>query len=268
MKEKIIESLQKVLVTEGKYELAAILRDLLDYLAAELDFDFSNDQNVKTHYGQALNARASAQGLKYPFRTKKYLLATLNALKDPSVKEVLYLGTGPFAPFFIFPLLLGHTTARFTLLEINPYSVEIMKKLIDKLGLSEYVIAILLEDAGIWKVDRPYDLVTSEINDVGMKREDSFEVFKNIYGQLPEAKYIPKDIFLYLKKESEYDNKEDRGYYFDSLTDGFKRGFLRTDCPYSIEERPFLQTRVQVDENTFLEPDESVITKSVYFYSF
>ena len=119
MREKIIAALQKVLVTEGKYELAAILRELLDYLATELDFDFTNDQDVPTHFGKALNARASAQGLRYPFRTKKYLLATLKALENPQVKEVLYLGTGPFAPFFVFPILLGYTQARFTLVEVT-----------------------------------------------------------------------------------------------------------------------------------------------------
>jgi len=267
VREKIIAALQKVLVTEGKYELAAILRELLDYLAAELDFDFTNDQDVLTHFGKALNARASAQGLRYPFRTKKYLLATLKALENPQVKEVLYLGTGPFAPFFVFPILLGYTQARFTLVEVNPYSVAVMRKLIDRLELSPYVTAILQQDAAVWQVDRHYDLVTSEINDVGMKREDSFAVFQNIYRQLPAAHYIPKDIFLYLKTEAAFEDKAAPGDYYDSLTDGFARGYLRTDCPYPATDRPLLQTRVLVDEEIVLEPDESVITKSVYFYS-
>ncbi len=260
MRDKIIASLQRVFETEEKYELAAILRDLLDYLATELDFDFSNDKDVTTHYGKALNARASAQGLRYPFRTKKYLIATLNALQNPNVKEVLYLGTGPFAPFFIFPHLLGKTKARFTLVEVNPYSVAVVKKLIERLELSDYVISILQEDAGIWKVDRAYDLVTSEINDVGMKREDSFEVFKNIFQQLPNARYIPKNIFLRMKAEDQISD-------YDSLLEAYARGYLRSDCPYPRESRPMLQTRVQVDDSVFLEPDESVITKSVYFYS-
>ncbi len=233
-----------------------LCRNIYDLLMSEFEFDLGQGDPVKTHFGMALDPRSTARTLMLPNRNRKFLQAVLKAL-DQNI-NVLYLGSGAFAPFFLFPLLLGKE-AKFTLVEISDYSIGILKKVIDRFHLSNFVLDVVKADAALWKVDRTYELVIGGVNDVAMRFEDSFEIHKNIKKQLPSAQYIPRNIHLHLKQK-------DVIIHYDSLLMGLERGFLRTDCPYSEEFRPILMTEVEVDNELILKPEESVITGSTYFY--
>ena len=257
LKIELTALLKSFLNSDNKLENKEVCQKIYKLLITEFDFDLTQNKTVKTHHGKALDAMSTAKTLLLNTRNKKYLQAILKKLTGK--EEVLYLGTGPFAPFLLFPVLLG-CQAKFTLLEINEYSIDVLEKMIQRFQLSDSVLEVVKTDSALWKTDRSYDLVIGGINDMSMRHEDSFEIHKNIVKQLPEAQYIPKNIELYLKQADKVD-------YYDSLLSGIEKGYLRTDCPYPKELRPILQTKVIVDEDLVLEPGESIITGSTYFYS-
>ncbi len=257
LKKELIQWLRSLLDSNDPKKDRAICRQIYQALIEAFDFDFSQSISTETHFGKALDPRSTAMTLLLPTRNKRFLQAVLKALdKD---KQVLYLGTGMFAPFCLFPLLLGYR-GRFTLIDIDEYCLNILEQVIERFQLSEHIEKVIKADAALWQVDQSYDLVIGAITDIGMRFEDSFEVHKNIMLQLPNTQYIPNNIFLYLQKGEEVID-------YDSLLGGIERGALRTDCPYPKEAHPILQTKVEVDQELTLEPGESEITQPIYFYS-
>jgi len=257
LRQNLVQWLQDLLNSNDRANDKAICRQIYQALIDEFQFDFSQSKSTKTHFGKALDPRSTAMTLLLPIRNKRFLQAVVKALDEK--KKILYLGTGLFAPFCLFPLLLGYK-AQFTLIDIDEYCLGILDRVIQRFQLSDHIEEVIQADAATWKVNQSYDLVIGAVNDIGMRYEDSFEIHKNILLQLPKAQFIPNDILLYLEKEDEITA-------YDSLLQGIKRGQLRTDCPYPKEAKPILQTKVEVDEDLTLEPGESEITQPIYFYS-
>lgn len=258
LKQELRELVNQLLREDAIDQNKMTCRNIYDLLVETFQFDFEQGQSVKTHYGSALDARSTARALLLPVRNKKYLQTILKVL--PSAQRVLYLGCGPFAPLMLFPMLLGYRGVHFNLMDVNAYSLGLLNEMIDFLQLDRNYISVTQADAAVWETDEQYDLVIDGIVDMGMRHEDSFTIHRNIYRQLPQAVYIPKDVHLLLKQEEQITD-------YDSLAEAMLRGHLRRDCPYPPASRPILQTRILLDDEITLAPDESVITGSTYFYS-
>lgn len=260
MKNTLQKLLRDLLEIADKQQGEQIAQTIFKLLATQLDLDKTQRNDLKTKYSFALNAYDSAYCITYYNRTKKSLQAVLKQLIKAE-QRVLYIGTGPFAPYFLFPLLLG-VSAQFTLLEINPYSVQVLKRLIQKFDLQDFVYSVVQADATTWNVDRAYDVVLCETPDVGLRREDTLPIYKNLTAQLPRATYIPKEVLILTGTGG-----SKKVQYFDSLSAAIKRGSFKTQLPFPIQSHPFIQNKIILDDELVLEPYESVVTMPLFLSS-
>lgn len=257
MKKEVISLLHRLLNTDEKKEAKKISKELFILFAEEFNLNTDQRENIKTLYSEALNTYDSGYCIAYPVRTKKSLLSVINRLTGAE-KTVLYIGTGPFAPYFVFPLLLG-VSAKFTLIDINGQSLKILKKVIDKFELQSNVLEVVKCDATEWKTDRIYDTVLCETSDVGLRREDTLPIYKNLMPQMPKAVFIPKDITILAGS-----GKTNQSIPYDSLLQAVERGYLNTELPIPATEQPFVQNRIILDDEQILEPYESVVTMPLF----
>lgn len=249
---------KSLLEFENKQEGDLIGQSLFDVLNKALNLDANQKDVIATASQGALSAYDSAHCISYPVRNQAILKATIKAIESFDNPKILYIGPGPLTPFFIFPLLLGYK-AQFTLLEINPYAIQVMTNLIEKLGFEEYVLQTIEADAINWKVDQSYDIILCETTDVGLRREDTLPIYKNLKQQLPNAIFIPKDVIV-LAGSKKLNILEP----FDSLNEAIERGHLRSDFPFTAEEELFVQNKVIMDDDITVEPGTSVITTPLY----
>ncbi len=257
VKETTINLLHKILENQDRKTGKQLGKELFKVWSDTFGLDIDQRENIPTQYSTALNAYDSGYCIVYPTRTRLNLLATIKRLKQ-NPNHVLYIGTGPFAPYAIFPLLLG-IEAKFTLLEINTYSLDILKKVVSYFDLDKYVLDIIEADATIWEADRPYETVLCETPDAGLRREDTFPIYQNLYKQLPKATFIPKEIEILAGT-----GLTNQVQAFDTLTAALKRGYLKEDHPIPKEENPFIQNRILLDDQYILEPNASKVTMPLF----
>lgn len=258
MRLEIIKLLQKLLLTEDKKKLQSICKDLFEVLSQGLKLDNNQNNSLKTHFGSALSPWDSAYCLCYPMRTKKGLHALLDYLKEGK-KNILYVGPGPIAPYFLFPLLLGFD-AKFTLLEISPYAIQQLRKLVTVFGLEKNVEEIIETDAATWKSNKKFDVVFCLTPDVGLRREDTLPIYKNLYPQFQEAIFMPKEITIY----AGFKNSNKPPEKYDSLLEAIERGYLKEEFFVENDNHPYLQNQIILSEKWILEPFESTATMPLY----
>ncbi len=117
--------------------------------------DKSTRYRKPSPFGEFLSPAYAAQTMQDPLRTTKYLRGLMHAIEAAAQEHpderihVLYPGCGPNAPFLIFPALLLGNPARvgFTLVEVLPEAVRPAEQLIRGLGLSDYLLRLVEQDA-------------------------------------------------------------------------------------------------------------------------
>lgn len=206
---------------------------LFDCLAEALDFDVQQREVIPTAHKGALSAYDSAFCIAYPVRNQAILRAEIKAIRSLTRPKVLYVGPGSFAPFFIFPLLLG-SEAHFTLLEVNASALATAKDLISRLGFEDFLQDAVCADEITWIVDQPYDIVLCETTDVGLQEEDTLPIYRNLKQQLPKAVYILKDVVILAGSKTRGEIQ-----VFDRLSAAISRGYIRHDFPYPKAEKVF-----------------------------
>jgi predicted RNA methylase len=153
----------------------------------ELDSDTTMLQS-----GKALSPRAAALCLKDPLRTAVFLRGVNEALRQREDAEVVYAGTGPFAPL-VLPLMARYPRARFTLIDIHAQSVESVRRVTAHFGLSNS--RIVLADATTYQHGRPIDVVIVETMQVALAKEPQLAIAHNLIPQLaPAGVLIPRRI--------------------------------------------------------------------------
>lgn len=180
---------------------------LFELTALDLN-EASLRENIHSESGKAIGTTWAAMCLDDIVRTKRFIKGIFHAVEDlMKIKKsgpvnILYAGTGPFAPFVL--LLTTRYTSQnlqFTLLEINQNSIESVKTVFKKLNLEEYVTDLIQCDATRVQISDPekIDLLISETMQHALVREQQVPITFNLLSQLKkDVVLIPERIELHL----------------------------------------------------------------------
>src|SRR4028119_129739 len=141
--------------------------------------------------GLALSPDLAAQCLLDGPRTAAFVRGSLRAIQEaerrfaPSIIEVLYAGTGPFAPLaFLLMPFLDPAKVRFTLLDVNEASARSVAALVGALGGSGFVREVVCGDATTYQHPMPLHVVISETMQRTLREEPFVAILRNFRPQL------------------------------------------------------------------------------------
>ncbi len=154
--------------------------------------------------GKALGTLWAALCLDDISRTRQFIRGIDKAIKDKIHSQkplhILYAGTGPYATL-ILPFIFRYSNQdiKYTFLEINPFSFKMLQKLILKLGLEDYDITLVNEDATKYQIDpkNEPDIIISETMQNALVKEQQVPIFLNLMNQIKrDVIFIPEKIEL------------------------------------------------------------------------
>jgi predicted RNA methylase len=195
---------QKLSIASREYK--HLLNELCDQ-----NMDVENGRNdIGFDNGKALGTFWAALCLDDLIRTRQFIRGINKAIQEKINKQkplnILYAGTGPFATL-ILPFIFRYSKQeiKYTFLEINPLSFEILQDVISKLGLKDYNIKLVKEDATKYQIDfknKP-DIIISETMQNALEKEQQVSIFLNLMNQVnDDTIFIPEkiELFIGLKK--------------------------------------------------------------------
>lgn len=185
---------------------------------------------IDTKFGKALGLNHAAQCLIDYKRTHQFLKGITTAISKkqeeyPNQKiKIFYAGCGPYAPFItLVAPLYKPDEVEFTLLDINGESMNFAKKLINELGLSDYVDTYHVEDAVKFQVPSAdqYHILFSETLDAMLFRECYVPILCNLLPQFKEnVILIPENVQIKMSfvtyGENDERNEDPPQVVFDS----------------------------------------------------
>jgi predicted RNA methylase len=239
------------------------------------EFDVKRMAAVPTASGMALSLNHAAQCLLDYKRTVLFLRGIVTAINDKQklnpgkIVEIFYAGCGPYAPFIsLVAPLFSSKEVQFTLLEINKDSLDLAKKVINALELSDYIKAYHLADAVLFQLPDPedYDILFSETLDALLYRESYVPILRNMLPQFSdEITLIPENVRLDLNFKIEEENTLKEVYagpVFDT------RKAISTDNELANTTTQFPAVKFELDSkikhNSFLLDTEVHIYKDFY----
>lgn len=189
----------KLLEASKKYK--AILHEIsgqnIDIEEGRIDIENKNGKSLGTFWAGLC--------LDDMLRTRQFIKGIDNAIKDLKKRDtihILYAGTGPFATLML-PIMLRYPKKNitYTLLEINPFTFDILENVITALELEDYDITLVKEDATRYVIDpknKP-DIIISETMQSALAKEQQVPIFLNLMRQVPQdTVFIPEKIALHL----------------------------------------------------------------------
>lgn len=209
-KEELKEITEIILKQEDDYgEIKKATDDLYDLFLNVSGLKEDDERCRKDYYlpkGKAIGAVWAAMCIKEFLRTKRFIRGVFLGIKRaqekfPNTKiHLLYAGTGPFATLII-PLTTVFTSEEieFTLLEINPESIENLRKIIKTFKIEEYIDNIVQCDATEYKADKdkPIHMVVTETMQRALKKEPQVAITLNLVRQMDkDGILIPQNISI------------------------------------------------------------------------
>ncbi|PHS08109.1 MAG: hypothetical protein COA88_07385 [Kordia sp.] len=186
---------EKLLKTSKEYKnvLNTLSNENLDNEKGRNDIHFNN--------GKALGSVWAALCIDDLVRTRQFIRGIHKAIEGKKAKKeiihILYAGTGPFATL-ILPFILRYSKSeiKYTLLEINPLSFNVLQNVISKLGLEEHDIKFVNDDATKYKFDNGTpDIIVSETMQNALDKEQQVSIFYNLMSQgNTDTIFIPENI--------------------------------------------------------------------------
>lgn len=186
---------------------------LLQISGVDMD-DMNESEDTFTSFGQAVSPVLAAFCLTDFMRTIKFVRSTHKAINDQlkagaETVEVLYAGTGPYAP--MFTAVAPHfdpSQVKFTLLDIHQQSVDSVQAIINSANLQPYVRKLICTDAITYQCEVAPNIILSETMKTGLHEEPQVAITLNLYPQMASnGVFIPENICLDLvyrdKKETE-----------------------------------------------------------------
>lgn len=247
------------------------------------DVDLEHLACLPGETGQALSLNHAAECLLDYKRTTKFLRGFVEAIKDKQAKypketiHIFYAGCGPFAPFLtMVSPLFSPKEVQFSLLEINPKSLETAKTLIQKLELTNYVQEYYLADAITFKIPNPeqYHILFSETLDALLHRECYVPILWNLLPQLSEnVTVIPENVLVTVNYKK--DNLEQPFVTAFDTREALKATPKTDLLPEKLEMKSFslngaedyfsivLDTVVKIYKEEVLERSESSLTLAI-----
>lgn len=174
------------------------------YQLSSCDLDNETGRSdMQLSSGKALGTFWAALCIDDFIRTRQFIRGIDQAIREKLQNNdsihVLYAGSGPFATLLL-PLILRHPRERvkYTLLDINPFSLEILNRLIARLELREYKLEVICADATQYRLpnDTP-DIIVSETMQNALAKEQQVPIFIQLMRQAkPDTVFIPEKIEL------------------------------------------------------------------------
>ena len=150
-----------------------------------------NAESLRLAAGLALSPALAGQCLLDGPRTSAFVRATLAAIREaarrfaPSTVEVVYAGTGPFAPLALLVIpFLGTLPVRFTLLDANPGAVQSVDALVRAFGCAQSIRAIVCTDATTYRHPSEIHVIVSETMQRTLRDEPFVAILRNLRPQL------------------------------------------------------------------------------------
>ena len=193
------------------YELKKAIEDLKIIFEEVSGFDelkSSNKEHIFLKTGKAIGTKWAGMCVDDLMRTKRFISGTYKAVKyllqenKNKPVHILYAGTGPFATL-VMPLitLFNPSEIQFTLLEINPQSIENLKRTVKSFNAENYINEIHLCDASEFIIPNPNDIniVLIECMQHALVREPQVAITYNLVSQLEKnIILIPEQISLHI----------------------------------------------------------------------
>jgi predicted RNA methylase len=189
---------QKLSNASGEYK--SLLNDICGH-----NMDVENGRNdIEFKNGNALGTLWASLCVEDLIRTRQFVRGINKAIQEKIHKQkpihILYAGTGPFATL-VLPIIFRYSKKEinYTFLEVNPFSFEILQNVILKLGLKNYNIKLVQEDATTYQIDfnnKP-DIIISETMQNALAKEQQVPIFLNLMNQVKyDSIFIPEKIEL------------------------------------------------------------------------
>lgn len=182
--------------------MAAYARLLFELAGIDAS-DEAQRKHLPTAGGQAIGTFLAAACVNEVRRTQRFCrglfqsVARAVASRPGRPVHVIYAGAGPFAALALptmrqFPA----EEVQFTLLEVNPGSLDKLRHVISALELEPYVRRVELCDATTWRVpDGAVDIVISETMNQALQREPQAGIMLNLRRQLGDSVvFIPEAV--------------------------------------------------------------------------
>lgn len=190
-------------------EMKKVADDLYELLVEVSGLE-ENDANSRKDYyipkGKAIGTVWAGMCVREFMRTKKFVRGVFLGIKRaqekfPNTKiHILYAGTGPFATLIV-PLttVFNSQEIECTLLEINPDSIENLRKIIKTFEIEEYIDNIVQCDATEYEADKdkPIHMVVTETMQRALKAEPQVAISLNLVHQIEkDGILIPQNISI------------------------------------------------------------------------
>lgn len=177
--------------------LFAALRELSPLTRAALE---SSVPSTPLDAGVALAPSLAASCLLDAERTRVFLRGVRETIELCATRggcEVVYAGTGPFAPLVLLLAPWIPSSMRVTLLDIHESSTRSVSALCGLLDAAPVVRDVLTVDATKYRHGRPIDLLISETMQRSLAEEPFVEIVRNLRPQLARgAVMIPERVAL------------------------------------------------------------------------
>jgi len=155
-------------------------------------------ESTQLSSGLALAPDLAAQCIFDEKRTAAFLRGTSSAIEAARARfpgetiEVVYAGTGPFAPFVV--PLLPRGGVRFTLIDVDARSLRILRALLERLGLRDHA-EIVHADATEYRHPTSIHVVVSETMQRSLAVEPFVAIARNLRAQLaPSGIFVPERV--------------------------------------------------------------------------
>lgn len=196
-KEELKEITEILLKPEDDYgEIKKATDDLYNLLVCVSGLEENDEGSRKDYYlpkGKAIGTVWAGRCVNEFLRTKKFIRGTFQGIKrakkifkDRPI-HIVYAGTGPFGTLLI-PLttVFSSNEVKFTLIEINPNSIQNLKNVIKAFEVEDYIEEIVQCDAAEYKANKtkPIHMVVTETMQRALKKEPQVAITLNLVSQM------------------------------------------------------------------------------------
>lgn len=243
-----------------------------------MDID-AGRSDIEHENGKALGTLWAALCLDDIMRTRQFIRGIDQAIKEKIKKKpihILYAGTGPFATLILpFFFRYAKQDIKYTLLEVNPFTFNILQNVISKLGLEGYNITLVNDDATKYQIDpnNEPDIIISETMQNALAKEQQVPIFLNLMSQVKhDPIFIPEKIELYIghKKAGIPIEKLHKKHYnkIDKVFEVSKESMFSANPSekQSTQSKPFSKKKTVIENEILTESDILLIITEIQVY--